>query len=153
MIGMFSTGNMASFSSFDPSWVRFLVLTFSPFLMATLIIIKLMIPIIILLCILRALHIVIKVSFSVFSLNFQSISLHFPFQIDAPKQFIMILIACDIMCLNFLFLVKNTGSWLEIGTSLSHFIVMECTVFVLTGLYGLAHLLTSFQVLPDFEWR
>lgn len=63
MIGMFSTGNLASFSSFDPSWVRFLVKTFSPFLMAGLIIIKLMIPIVILLCILRALHIILRVRF------------------------------------------------------------------------------------------
>jgi GPI ethanolamine phosphate transferase 1 len=53
------------------------------------------------------------------------------------------LIICDIMRLNFLFLVKNKGSWLDIGTSLSHFVIMEVTVIVLIIFYVIAQLLTS----------
>lgn len=50
------------------------------------------------------------------------------------------------MCLNFLFLVKNTGSWLEIGTSISHFVIMESTVVVLCLLQVIAKFLTTYQL-------
>lgn len=65
-------------------------------------------------------------------------------QIQVQKLFIMILIICDIMCLNFLYLVKNHGSWLDIGTSISHFIIMEATVLVISILYGIGNVLTTF---------
>jgi phosphatidylinositol glycan class N len=117
---------MATISSFDPNWVRCLVVVFSPFLMTFLIIIKLAIPIILLCCCYRAIHMSLRV--------------------DTKKVFIIMLIICDIMCLNFLFLVKNKGSWLDIGTSLSHFVIMEATVLILILFYGFAHILTSFQV-------
>lgn len=128
MIAFFGTGNMATLSSFDPNWVRCLVVVFSPFLMTALILIKLSIPIMLLSCCYRAIHLSLRV--------------------DTKKMFIMMLIICDIICLNFLFLVKNKGSWLDIGTSLSHFIIMEVTVLILMLFYGLACLLTSFQVCP-----
>lgn len=60
------------------------------------------------------------------------------------------------MCLNFLFLVKNTGSWLEIGTSISHFVIMEATVVVLCLLQVIAKFLTTFQLqslLPNGKTR
>lgn len=126
IISFFGTGNMATVSSFDPNWVRCLVKTFSPFLMTALIIFKLSIPINLLSCCYRAIH----------------IALHS----DTKKMFILMLIVCDIMCLNFLFLVKNKGSWLDIGTSLSHFVIMEVTVLVLTLFYGIAQVLTSAQI-------
>lgn len=50
------------------------------------------------------------------------------------------------MCLNFLFLVKNTGSWLEIGTSISHFIIMDVTVVVLCLIQIVAKFLTTYQL-------
>lgn len=125
MISFFGTGNMATISSFDPNWVRCLVVVFSPFLMTALILFKLSIPINLLSCCYRAIHISLRV--------------------DTKKVFIIMLIICDIMCLNFLFLVKNKGSWLDIGISISHFIIMEATILVLILFYGLAHLLTTFQ--------
>lgn len=128
MIAFFGTGNMATISSFDPNWVRCLVIVFSPFLMTALILFKLAIPIKLLSCCYRAIHLSLRV--------------------DTKKIFILMLIICDIMCLNFLFLVKNKGSWLEIGTSLSHFIIMEVTVLILILFYGLAQIVTSFQLFP-----
>lgn len=56
------------------------------------------------------------------------------------------MLCCDIMCLNFLFLVKNTGSWLEIGTSISHFVIMEVTIVVLCILQIIAKFLTKYQL-------
>lgn len=131
MISFFGTGNMATISSFDPNWVRCLVKTFSPFLMTALIIIKLAIPIILLMCGYRAIHVALRV--------------------DAKKIFFMMLVICDIMCLNFLFLVKNKGSWLDIGTSLSHFVIMEATTLVLIVFYALAQFLTSFQICKTYD--
>lgn len=126
MISFFGTGNMATISSFDPNWVRCLVTTFSPFLMTALILFKLSIPINLLSCCYRAIHIALRA--------------------DARKMFIMMLVICDIMCLNFLFLVKNKGSWLDIGASLSHFVIMEVTTLVLMIFYGIAQLLTSLKI-------
>lgn len=60
-VSFFGTGNIASVSSFDPNWVRCLVSTFSPFLMTTLIIIKLLIPILLVTCFLKAIHVVTQV--------------------------------------------------------------------------------------------
>lgn len=131
MISFFGTGNMATISSFDPNWVRCLVKTFSPFMMTALIIFKLAIPIILLTCGYRAIHVALRV--------------------DAKKIFIMMLVFCDVMCLNFLFLVKNKGSWLDIGISLSHFVIMEATTLVLILFYGVAQLLTSFQIYKSNE--
>jgi GPI ethanolamine phosphate transferase 1 len=61
-ISFFGTGNIASISSFDPNWVRCYVTTFSPFLMAALIVLKLVLPLFVLVCALKALHIITKVS-------------------------------------------------------------------------------------------
>ncbi len=126
MIAFFGTGNMATISSFDPNWIRCLVTVFSPFLMAALILFKLAIPILLLSCCYRAIH--------------QSL------RVDTKKIFVLTLIICDIMCLNFLFLVKNKGSWLDIGVSLSHFIIMEVTVLVLILFYGLAQSITIVKI-------
>lgn len=123
---LFGTGNIASVSSFDPNWIRCLVSTFAPFLMATLIIVKLIIPVLLVMC---AVKLIISIT-----------------KIALDKFFIILLICCDIMCLNFLFLVKNTGSWLEIGTSISHFVIMETTVLVLCLLLLFAKALTTWQL-------
>ncbi|CAG9802616.1 unnamed protein product [Chironomus riparius] len=127
LISFFGTGNMATISSFDPNWVRCLVVVFSPFLMMALILFKLSIPINLLSCCYRAINLSLRV--------------------DTKKVFILMLMICDVMCLNFLFLVKNKGSWLDIGASLSHFIIMESTVLILILFYGLAQFLTSFQII------
>lgn len=56
LVSFFGTGNIASVSSFDPNWVRCFVSTFSPFLMASLIILKLLIPVLLVMCAVRQIH-------------------------------------------------------------------------------------------------
>lgn len=128
---LFGTGNIASVSSFDPNWVRCFVATFAPFLMTTLIITKLIIPILLVMC---AVTLIISIT-----------------KAPLDKFFIILLICCDIMCLNFLFLVQNKGSWLEIGTSISHFVIMEVTVLGLCLLQFIAKFLTTWQLNAIFN--
>lgn len=47
------------------------------------------------------------------------------------------------MSLQFLHLITNEGSWLDIGTSISHYVIMETTVFFVSILYGLGQVLTE----------
>ena len=42
------------------------------------------------------------------------------------------------MSLHFFFCVTDKGSWLEIGTSLSHFVIAEATAIFLLLFYALA---------------
>lgn len=81
---------------------------------------------------------IILFAVTVFGINFFLV-----LQISRGKLFVIILIICDLVCLNFLFLVKNKGSWLEIGTSISHFVIMEVTVIVLFVIYSVADFLTT----------
>lgn len=63
-------------------------------------------------------------------------------------MFILVLIFCDIMGMHFLHLVTNKGSWLEIGSSISHFVIIQAITLILMLLYGLATVLTSVTVWP-----
>uniref|UniRef100_A0A1B0DDG4 GPI ethanolamine phosphate transferase 1 n=1 Tax=Phlebotomus papatasi TaxID=29031 RepID=A0A1B0DDG4_PHLPP len=125
-VSFFGTGNFASISSFDPNWVRCLVTTFSPFLMATLIILKLMAPILLVVCVLRTIHMISKT--------------------EIRKLFIVILLICDVMGVNFFYLITNRGSWLEIGQSISHFVIIEVTVLVLLLLFFVTHPFTNLDL-------
>ncbi|XP_055548460.1 GPI ethanolamine phosphate transferase 1 isoform X4 [Wyeomyia smithii] len=123
LISFFGPGNIATISSFDPNWVRLFVSTFSPFLMTGLIVFKLLIPLLVLVCAFKSLHVIA--------------------QVNMRNLFLLILIICDVMCMNFFYFVKNKGSWLEIGTTISQFVIMECVIIVLICLYGVAKLLTE----------
>lgn len=126
LVGFFGTGNIAAISSFDPNWVRCLVTSFKPILMATVIIIKLLTPILFLICALHAIQLL------------QNIPVKFYFK--------LIFVVCDVMGINFLFLVRTTGSWLEIGQSITHFVLIEFIVLVLVAFHYLMLPLTSWQV-------
>lgn len=122
-LGFFGTGNIASLNSFDPMWVRAFLTIFSPFKMMGLIILKLAVPFIFACCVFRAINAIGKES--------------------VLKMFCIILVFSEFMVLQFLYLITNEGSWLDIGTSLSHFIIMEAFVTILILLYVVAHLITS----------
>ncbi|XP_058816822.1 GPI ethanolamine phosphate transferase 1-like [Topomyia yanbarensis] len=131
LISFFGTGNLATVSSFDPNWLRFFISTFSPFVMTGLIVFKLLIPLLILLCVLRAIQIIT--------------------QVQTQTVFLLIFIICNLTCLHFFYLIKNKGSWLDIGLSISHFIIMECTTIILILLNGCAKLITEASIASDIS--
>eukprot|EP01126_Amoeba_proteus_P032015 TRINITY_DN312_c0_g1_i5.p1 TRINITY_DN312_c0_g1~~TRINITY_DN312_c0_g1_i5.p1 ORF type:complete len:794 (-),score=147.17 TRINITY_DN312_c0_g1_i5:1424-3805(-) len=100
-ISFFGTGNIASVSSFQLSSTYRFLTGFKPFRMGLLLIIKILIP------------------FTFVSTIFGMI--HKIHNWSMTTSFYVVLISTDIMALNFFFLVKDYGSWLDIGTSISHF--------------------------------
>jgi phosphatidylinositol glycan class N len=122
-VGFFGTGNIASLNSFDPMWVRCFLTVFSPFKMAGLILLRIMVPFIYTSCVYRSINLIRKAN----TLN----------------MFCIVLMISDLMLLELLYCITNIGSWLEIGTSLSQFIIMEAFVIILLLLYGLAYVLTT----------
>ena len=112
----FATGNIASLNSFDPSSIRCFVAIFNPFLMGSLLLIKILLP------------------FLVVSIFFIQIiwfrACDFSLVMNVLQMF------CDILGLMFFNLVKGEGSWLDIGSSISHFVIVEgTTIFVVILLY------------------
>ncbi|EDW74514.1 uncharacterized protein Dwil_GK21360 [Drosophila willistoni] len=108
---MFGSGNIASISSFDPNITRCFIGHFAPFIMMALVLLKLLVPLI---------------------LNMSVVYTHCGYaRQQETRIFICLLLICDIMGLNFLYLVRNQGSWLEIGSSISHFVIMEMTTLIL----------------------
>lgn len=115
-IAFFGTGNVASISSFYLEPVYRLVPVFSPFLMAALLLFKIMIPFLILA--------------STVTVLTQSLGL------STFAIFLLALCISDVLTLNFFFLVKDTGSWLDIGQSISHFAISNL-LLVFCGMLNL----------------
>lgn len=61
MLAFFGTGNLASISSFDPNSVRCFVAVFARALMTILVVIKLVIPLILVVCAFTAVYATYKV--------------------------------------------------------------------------------------------
>ncbi|KAM5222393.1 GPI ethanolamine phosphate transferase 1 [Ctenodactylus gundi] len=119
----FGTGNIASINSFDLASVYCFLTVFSPFMMGALMMWKILIPFVLVMCAFEAVQLTT--------------------QLPSKSLFLIVLVISDIMALHFFFLVKDYGSWLDIGTSISHYvIVMSMTIF-LVFLNGLAQLLTT----------
>lgn len=102
-VGFFGTGNVASISSFYLEPVYRLVPVFNPFLMTSLLLLKILVPFLIVSCAFTALS----------------------RQLRLPQMclFVSTLVVSDVLTLNFFFLVTDEGSWLEIGQSISHFAI------------------------------
>ncbi|XP_056376960.1 GPI ethanolamine phosphate transferase 1 isoform X2 [Hyla sarda] len=122
----FGTGNIASINSFDPASVYCFLTVFNPFVMGALMMWKILIPFILVMC------------------SFETVQISA--QISSKSLFLVVLVISDIMSLHFFFLVKDYGSWLDIGASISHYvIVMSMTIFLML-LSGLAHWLTTKEI-------
>lgn len=102
-VAFFGTGNIASVSSFSMQSVYRLTTVFNPFLMGSLLVCKILTP------------------FAVLSAVFETLSA----TLDLPPfaLFLISLSVTDVVTLNFFYLVRDDGSWLEIGTSISHFVI------------------------------
>ncbi|CCG83486.1 putative GPI-anchor biosynthetic protein [Taphrina deformans PYCC 5710] len=99
----FGTGNIASVSSFSLDSVYRLIPIFSPFAMGLLLLFKLLVPFAVISATLGLLNRKLKV---------------------APSAiFMTVLTFCDILTLNFFWMVRDEGSWLEIGSSISAFVI------------------------------
>ncbi|XP_016313551.1 GPI ethanolamine phosphate transferase 1-like [Sinocyclocheilus anshuiensis] len=131
IIAFFGCGNIASINSFDPASVYCFLTIFNPFIMGGLLMWKVLIPFVIVTC------------------AFESIQVST--QLSSRSLFLIVLVISDLMALHFFFLVKDYGSWLDIGTSISHYvIVMSMTIFLML-LSVMTHILTSKRILIGWK--
>jgi phosphatidylinositol glycan class N len=109
----FSTGNIASVSSFSLDSVYRLIPVFSPFSQGALLILKLLIP------------------FAIISANLGILNRRL--EVAPSALFMVVMSISDVMTLNFFYMVRDEGSWLEIGTTISHFCIASflCTFVAL----------------------
>lgn len=99
----FGTGNIASVSSFSLDSVYRLIPVFNPFAMGLLLIYKLLVP------------------FAVISANLGVLNRRL--RVAPSALFMTVLTFGDILTLNFFWMVRDEGSWLEIGSSISAFVI------------------------------
>ena len=128
ILSFFGTGNIASINTFDPATVYCFLTVFSPFVMGALILWKMIIPFIFVSCVFNSIMSTLKHSLL--------------------TNLLLMLIMSDIMGLNFFFLVRDSGSWLEIGMSISHYVIMMVMIIGIVLLISVARLLTGVTVLP-----
>ncbi|KAI1821888.1 PigN-domain-containing protein [Xylaria intraflava] len=114
----FSTGNVASVSSFSLESVSRLIPIFDPFSQGALLILKLMIPFVLISANLGVLNKRIGV---------------------APSALFMLAMSLsDILTLYFFWVVKDEGSWLEIGSTISHFAIASLLCVFVAALEGVS---------------
>lgn len=65
--------------------------------------------------------------------------------------FYVFLAMSDFMALHFFFLIRTEGSWLDIGTSLSHYVITMATTLFIIILLFLAKFLTTFSLLAGVK--
>ncbi|KAL9598605.1 MAG: hypothetical protein Q9179_003858 [Wetmoreana sp. 5 TL-2023] len=119
----FSTGNMASISSFSLDAVYRLIPIFNPFSQGALLLLKILIP------------------FALISANLGILNRRLGV---APSSLFMVVMAIsDVLTLNFFWMVRDEGSWLDIGTSISHFCIASALCVFVAGLEFLSEVFVS----------
>ncbi|KAK6726245.1 hypothetical protein RB195_004519 [Necator americanus] len=124
LASLFGTGNFASLNSFNPSTLGRFISVFSPFTMAALLVLKLFIPLLMV------------------SLLFSAV---LRFDREAIQRLsCLVLIITDLMAMCFFHQLKDDGSWLDIGLSISQYLISMCmSVGVLLLLLCASHLMTT----------
>ncbi|OZJ04522.1 hypothetical protein BZG36_02247 [Bifiguratus adelaidae] len=122
-VGFFGTGNVASLSSFSLESVYRFTTVFNPFLMGALLILKILVPFL--------------VESAIFGVLTRAL------QLPAFSLFLLVVSITDISALNFFYLVRDDGSWLEIGTSISHFCISELFIIFIILLFWLSRALVG----------
>ncbi|XP_074370939.1 uncharacterized protein LOC141712059 isoform X5 [Apium graveolens] len=122
-VAFFGTGNFASIASFEISSVYRFITIFSPFLMAALLIFKLLIPFLLVICAFSAITKLVRV----------------------PRVgcYFLVILCSDVMTIHFFYLVRNKGSWMEIGNSISHFGIVSAQVVFVLLLFALTNIYTK----------
>ena len=116
----FSTGNIAAVSAFSLDSVYRLIPIFDPFSQGLLLILKLMIP------------------FALISANLGILNKRLGV---APSALFMLVMALsDFLTLHFFWVVKDEGSWLEIGSTISHFVIASLLCVFVASLEGVSEL-------------
>jgi len=122
-LSFFGTGNIASVASFEISSVYRLVTVFDPFVMGALLLFKLIVP---------------------FALVSASLAvLARVCRLPAWDLSLAAWLLGDATSLHFFFLVRDTGSWMDIGQSISHFAINNFFNAILVLLYALGQGLSA----------
>ncbi|CAJ0595509.1 unnamed protein product [Cylicocyclus nassatus] len=129
LASLFGTGNFASMNSFNPSTLGRFISVFSPFTMAALLVLKLLIPLL-----------MVSLLFSA-ALRFNKEAIQ--------RLSCLVLIITDLMAMCFFHQLKDDGSWLDIGLSISQYLISMClSIGVLLLLLCASHLMTT-----SISWR
>lgn len=119
----FSTGNVASISTFSLDSVRRLIPVFNPFSQGALLILQILIP------------------FAIISANLGILNRRL--EVAPSALFMVVMAISDVMTLNFFYMVRDEGSWLDIGMTISHFCIASGLCTFVAGLEFLSEQFVS----------
>ena len=125
----FSQGNIASVSSFSMESVCRLLPVFSPFAQGALLMFKIMVPFAVISAILGILNRRLRV--------------------PPSALFMLVMAVSDVLTLNFFWSVRDEGSWLDIGTSISNFSIASLLCAFVAGLEFVSEVFVSGVEIED----
>lgn len=114
----FSTGNIASISSFSLVSVYRLLPVFDPFSQGGLLLLKLLIP------------------FALISANLGVLNKRLG--VAPSALFMLVMGVADVLTVHFFWTVRDEGSWLEIGSTISHFVIASLLGVFVAALEGVS---------------